>query len=163
MGSFQDMRQLQFISQSPEDTKNLGFVIGNYSNPGDVVLLSGDLGTGKTCLTQGIAEGMGVEGYVRSPTFVLVTIHQGSMPLYHMDLYRMDSSAEVLELGIDEYLYGDGLSAVEWADKAIEVFPEPYLLIQLSHIDETSRTIKITPVGSRYDNMINEIQNRLQI
>lgn len=163
MGSFQTMSELQFISQSPEHTRNLGFVIGNYSNPGDVVLLSGDLGTGKTCLTQGIAEGMGVEGYVRSPTFVLVTIHQGSMPLYHMDLYRMDSSAEVLELGIDEYLYGDGLSAVEWADKAIEVFPEPYLLIQLSHIDETSRTIKITPVGSRYDNMINEIQNRLQI
>ena len=106
------MSELQFVSKSPEHTRSLGFIIGKYSQPGDVMLLSGDLGTGKTCLTQGIADGMGVEGYVRSPTFVLVTIHQGRIPLYHMDLYRMDSSAEVIDLGIDEYLYGDGLSAV---------------------------------------------------
>ena len=71
------MSELQFVSKSPEHTRSLGFIIGKYSQPGDVVLLSGDLGTGKTCLTQGIADGMGVEGYVRSPTFVLVTIHQG--------------------------------------------------------------------------------------
>ena len=122
------MSELKFVSKSPEHTRSLGFIIGKYSQPGDVVLLSGDLGTGRSCLTQGIADGMGVEGYGRSPTFVLVTIHQGRIPLYHMDLYRMDSSAEVIDLGIDEYLYGDGLSAIEWADKAIEVFPEPYLL-----------------------------------
>ena len=157
------MSELQFVSKSPEHTRSLGFIIGKYSQPGDVVLLSGDLGTGKTCLTQGIADGMGVEGYVRSPTFVLVTIHQGRIPLYHMDLYRMDSSAEVIDLGLDEYLYGDGLSAIEWADKAIEVFPEPYLLIQLSHLDENARDVKVTPLGTRYDDIISRIKDDMII
>ena len=106
-------------------------------------------GAGKTCLTQGIAKGLEVDGYVRSPTFVLVTIHQGRLPLYHIDIYRLDHIAEVLDLGLDEYLAGDGVSVIEWADKAPEAFPDDCLRVTLDPLRErTAACCACMPTGN---------------
>jgi tRNA threonylcarbamoyladenosine biosynthesis protein TsaE len=106
-------------SRSAEDTLALGEKIGRHLKAGDTLLLFGDLGAGKTTLTQGIARGLGVakEEYVRSPTFTLVNQYQGRYPVYHIDLYRIGSARELEDLGIDEVLAGDGVAIVEWAEK----------------------------------------------
>jgi len=124
---------LRIESDSAEFTQSLGKIIGEQASAGDVFLLTGELGAGKTCLTQGIALGLGVEGYVRSPTFVLMTRHHGRLTLNHVDLYRMDSAAEAWDLGIDEQLFGEGVCVIEWADRASEIFPENCLWIDLEY------------------------------
>jgi tRNA threonylcarbamoyladenosine biosynthesis protein TsaE len=124
----------QIISNSPEDTQRLGKRLGELAQVGDVFLLVGRLGTGKTCLTQGIARGLGIEGGATSPSFVIVKEYYGRLPLYHIDLYRLDQTEEVLELGLDEYLYGNGICVVEWAEKGLNVLPQEYLLIKLEHL-----------------------------
>ena len=126
--------QIRIRTSSPEETQRLGRAIGEQARAGDVYLLSGPLGAGKTCLTQGIAWGLGVEGYARSPTFVLMTRHQGRLTLYHLDLYRIDHAQEAWDLGLEEQLYGDGVCAVEWADRAEEVFPQDSLWIALDYV-----------------------------
>jgi len=137
---------LQIVSNSSEFTQNLGRIIGEQASAGDVVLLTGELGAGKTCLTQGIALGLGVEGYVRSPTFVLMTRHHGRLTLHHVDLYRMASAAEAWDLGLDEQLFGEGVCVIEWADRAAEIFPEDCLWIELDYgPDPESRQITLEP------------------
>lgn len=133
-------------SPGPDFTKSLGRTIGEHASAGDVYLLTGPLGGGKTCLTQGIALGLGVEGYVRSPTFVLMTRHQGRLTLHHLDLYRMGSAAEAWDLGLDEQLFGDGVCVIEWADRAPEIFPEDCLWIDLDYgQDPDYRNIILEP------------------
>ena len=153
---------MQLESSSPRQTSRIGALLGRYAEPGDVFLLCGELGSGKTCLTQGIALGLGVEEDVRSPTFVLATIHQGRIPLYHIDLYRLDRVAEVLDLGLEEYLAGDGISVIEWADKALEVFPQPYLMVSLTYEGEKSRIIQMEPMGERYDRLVQRVRETME-
>jgi tRNA threonylcarbamoyladenosine biosynthesis protein TsaE len=137
---------LRIESSSSEATKKLGETIGQNASAGDVILLTGELGAGKTCLTQGIALGLGVEGYVRSPTFVLMTRHHGRLALHHVDLYRMGSPAEAWDLGLDEQLFGEGVCVIEWADRASEIFPEDCLWIDLDYgSDPESRQITLEP------------------
>lgn len=137
---------LQIQSPGPEFTQDLGRIIGKHASTGDVFLLTGPLGAGKTCLTQGIALGLGVEGYVRSPTFVLMTRHQGRLTLHHVDLYRMGSPAEAWDLGLDEQLFGEGVCVIEWADRATEIFPEDCLWIDLDYGQKPeSRDITLEP------------------
>lgn len=136
-------------------------MLGRYAEPGDVFLLCGELGSGKTCLAQGIALGLGVEDHVRSPTFVLATIHQGRIPLYHIDLYRLDRVEEVLDLGLEEYLSSEGVSVVEWADKAMEILPLPYLLVNLAYQGEMSRIIQLEARGERYDRLVQRVRDAL--
>ena len=155
------MTPLVLKSHSARETARIGRVLGQFAEPGDVFLLSGDLGTGKTCLTQGIAKGLGIDEYVRSPTFVLVTIHHGKLPLYHIDIYRLDEVAEVVDLGLEEYLAGDGVSVIEWASKALEVFPQPYMLVTLTYEGETERTIQMEPRGERYERLLAQVEKRL--
>jgi len=100
------MNCLELISHNPEQTQKFGVSIGEVALPGDIFLLVGGLGVGKTCLTQGIAWGLGIKEYAVSPSFVLVRELYGRLPLYHIDLYRLDRIEEILELGLDEYLYG---------------------------------------------------------
>lgn len=109
----------QFQTHSPNDTLSLGKKIGQHLQSGDIVFLYGDLGAGKTTLTQGIAQGLGVAGdeYVRSPTFTLVNQYRGKLPVFHIDLYRIDSSQELEDLGLEEVFAGEGVSIVEWAEK----------------------------------------------
>ena len=108
-------------------------------------MLTGPLGAGKTCLTQGIARGLGVEGYVRSPTFVLMTRHHGRLTLHHVDLYRINGAEAAWELGLDEQLSGGGVCVVEWADRAAELFPDSSLWIDLAYCgDENRRTLSFS-------------------
>ena len=110
---------LQFETHSPNDTLSLGEKIGRHLEAGDIVLLFGDLGAGKTTLTQGIARGLGVakEEYVRSPSFTLVNEYPGKVPVFHIDLYRIASSQELEDLGLEEVFSSEGVSIVEWAEK----------------------------------------------
>ena len=110
---------LSFETHSPKDTLEFGEKIGQHLRTGDKVFLFGDLGAGKTTLTQGIARGLGVSSkeYVRSPSFTLVNEYRGNIPIYHVDLYRIDSLGELENLGLEEILTGPGISVVEWAEK----------------------------------------------
>ena len=113
--------------------------------PGDIFLLIGELGAGKTCLTQGILNGLGSDNIARSPTFVMIAEHLGGrLPLYHMDLYRIVCTDDLTELGLDEYLYGDGLSVVEWADRVPEAFPKSHLEVRINVLSESEREFTIS-------------------
>ena len=155
------MTPLVLRSHSARETARIGSALGQYAEAGDVFLLSGELGAGKTCLTQGVAKGLGVDGYVRSPTFVLVSVHQGRLPLYHIDIYRLDEVAEVVDLGLEEYLAGDGVSVIEWASKALEVFPQPYMLVTLTYEGENERLIQLEAMGERYESLLSQVEKRL--
>ncbi|MDA0265086.1 MAG: tRNA (adenosine(37)-N6)-threonylcarbamoyltransferase complex ATPase subunit type 1 TsaE [Chloroflexi bacterium] len=149
---------LHIVSPGPEITQSLGRTIGEQASAGDVILLTGPLGAGKTCLTQGIALGLGVEGYVRSPTFVLMTRHKGRLTLHHVDLYRMGSPAEAWDLGLDEQLLGEGLCVIEWADRAWEIFPEDCLQIDLDYgADAEQRTITVETGVERSDSRFRDL------
>ena len=121
-------------TDTAEETRRVGELIGQEAAPGDVYLLTGPLGAGKTCLTQGIARGLGVPGYARSPTFVLVTRYRGRLTIHHADLYRIDHPAEAWDLGLEDIMSsGEEALIVEWADRAAEIFPEHALWIDLDY------------------------------
>ena len=148
---------MNIISQSPEETQTFGKELGRLAQPGDLFLLVGSLGTGKTCLTQGIAWGLGIEGYATSPSFVVINQYGGRLLLYHIDLYRLDTVEEVIELGLEDYLYGGGVCVVEWAEKALAVLPRQHLLIEMSFLSETSRSIALRPSGDRYSDLLSQL------
>jgi len=142
---------IRILSSDPEETQGVGRVIGERAQAGDIYLLTGPLGAGKTCLTQGIALGLGVSGYVRSPTFVIMSQYQARLTLYHVDLYRIGGPLEGWDLGLDEQLFGDGVCVVEWADRAAELFPEEALWIALDHgRGENQRTVSFGKAPERY-------------
>lgn len=123
--------------ESEEDTRKLGLAIAEAAEPGDVVALIGDLGTGKTALTRYIAEGLGVTNTISSPTFTIVKEYKsGKMPLYHFDVYRLGDSEEFLDIGAEEYLYGDGICVIEWADIVDDVLPEKTVTINIEYGDK---------------------------
>ena len=142
---------------SPAETQELGKTLGQMARAGDLFLLKGELGAGKTCLVQGIAQGLNITEPVRSPTFVLATEHLGRLNLYHIDLYRLDDTLEVDDLGLEDYFEGEGLCAVEWADKAMASFPAEHLLIEFETIGQESRRILLKPVGDRYVSRIRDL------
>lgn len=112
-------------SYSAEDTTELGHKLGENAKPGDVYTLIGDLGVGKTVLTQGIAEGLGIDEPICSPTFTIVQVYEeGKMPFYHFDVYRIGDIEEMDEIGYEDYFYGDGLTMIEWANLIEEILPE---------------------------------------
>ncbi|MFC1979641.1 tRNA (adenosine(37)-N6)-threonylcarbamoyltransferase complex ATPase subunit type 1 TsaE [Chloroflexota bacterium] len=145
-----DAKCPELISHSPDQTRKFGSRIGELALPGDIFLLSGRLGAGKTCLTQGIAWGLGIKEYALSPSFVIVRELHGRLPLYHIDLYRLDHIEEIAELGLDDYLYGNGVCVVEWAEKGLSVLPVEHLLIEISYISDTERSFQLKPGGERY-------------
>ncbi len=144
------MSHLELVSHSPEQTQTLGRHIGELALPGDVFLLVGDLGAGKTCLTQGIAWGLGIKEYALSPSFVIMRELYGRLPLYHVDLYRLDRVEESMELGLDEYFYGRGVCVVEWAEKALSILPTEHLLIKIDYLSDTERSFHLKANGKRY-------------
>lgn len=153
------MRFLELISHSPEQTQDIGSRIGRLAQPGDVYLLSGNLGAGKTCLTQGIAWGLGIEEYATSPSFVLVRELHGRLPLYHIDLFRLDNIAEVSDLGLDDYLYSKGVCVIEWAEKGTSILPAEHLLVEISYISDTERRLQFKPSGKRYEKMLDQLKD----
>ena len=138
------------ILASHEDTLNLGKKIGDVLKPGDILLLVGDLGAGKTTFTQGLAEGLGVDEFVNSPTFVIINEYfSGHLPLYHMDLYRLEDEAQLYDLGVEEYFFGNGVSVVEWPEIALSLLPKAYT--RLTFLREgQGREVKITTRGNDY-------------
>ncbi len=150
-------------SHSPEQTRLLGSYLGKLAQRGDLFLLVGDLGTGKTCLVQGMAYGLDIKEYAFSPSFVIIREYHGRLPLFHIDFYRIDHIEEIASLGLEEYLYGDGICVVEWAEKGIRVLPQDSLLIQLSYIPnrEIQRSIVLKPEGQRYLELIKELESNL--
>lgn len=152
------MSSLEIISNSTEQTRKLGMKLGKLMAPGDIILLVGKLGAGKTCLTQGIARGMGIKEYTTSPTFVLVREYPGKLPLYHIDLYRLDRIEEVAQLGLDDYIYGKGVCVVEWAEKGLSVLPDEHLLIEIQTVSSTKRKLSFVPLGKRYMEMLSKLK-----
>jgi tRNA threonylcarbamoyladenosine biosynthesis protein TsaE len=121
----------RWISRSPEDTFRLAADLARELRPGDVLALYGELGSGKTTLVQGLARALGIERPVNSPTFTLINEYRGTCPLFHIDLYRVRDPGEALDLGLDEYLYGNGITAIEWAERIAELLPPGTLHIRL--------------------------------
>lgn len=163
LGAFQisgmhiGLTPLKLISHSPEQTQSLGSRLGELAQAGDIFLLIGNLGSGKTCLTQGIAWGLGVKEYAFSPSFVIIREYHGRLTLYHIDFYRLDRIEEILDLGLDEYLYGNGVCVVEWAEKGMAALPQENLTIELSYISEMERSILLEPSGERYSELLKSL------
>ena len=144
------------ISNSEKETKKIGEALARLLKPGDNIALTGNLGSGKTTFTKGIARGLGVENpeYVNSPSFVLVREYKGRSNLYHFDLYRLDSLEEIEYIGINEYLDGDGVVVIEWAQKMGKLMPVDYMQVEIDMIDEKKRRFIFKPYGKRYSNII---------
>ena len=153
------VKYLEILSSSTEQTRRVGIRLGKLAAADDVILLVGALGAGKTCFTQGIALGLGIHEYTASPSFVLIREYQGKLPLYHIDLYRLDRIEEVAQLGLDDYLYGKGVSVVEWADKGLSILPEEHLLIEMQIVSSTKRKLSFVPLGKRYVQMLSKLKN----
>ena len=130
-------RNESFKTESPEETQALGEKLGQTLKQGDVIALIGDLGTGKTCLTQGIARGVGIapDEIVSSPSYILINEYNGTVPIYHIDLYRLENSEEIAELGLSEYVEGDGICIIEWAERMAEVLPDSCIKIHITLAD----------------------------
>ena len=156
------MSENHYNSSSPEATRKLGELIGKSARPGDTILLVGNLGSGKTCLTQGIARGLDISSKVVSPTFVLVREYAGRLPLYHIDLYRLDNITEIADLGLDQYLDGDGLCVIEWAEKGRPVLPGENLQISITYISEKERELTFKPSGKRYQELLNTVNGKFK-
>ena len=156
---------LALTSESPEQTREIGSHFGQVVRVGDLVLLHGDLGAGKTTFTQGLARGLGVEEYVQSPTFTLVNEHDGTLlRLYHLDLYRLAGEADLESFGFEQYLAPvDGVALVEWPERAAAVLPEEYLLVQLAPVGVDARriTIEAVPREGMYAQRLDALRDRL--
>jgi tRNA threonylcarbamoyladenosine biosynthesis protein TsaE len=154
-----DEHTLDLISHSADQTRRFGARLGALLQAGDLICLEGNLGAGKTCLAQGVGTGMGIAEPVTSPSFTLVAEYEPSLqalPLYHIDLYRLDAPVdEALGFGLDDYLLGDGVCLVEWADRIRSVLPPERLWITLRHLDPPSkRSIVMEATGRRYDDLL---------
>lgn len=137
------------ISRNPEETFQLGVAWGRTAPPGLVIGLIGDLGSGKTQLVKGIAHGMAFVGRVTSPTFTLVQIYEGGrMPVYHLDLYRLNSETEILAAGLDEFLRPKGLTVIEWMDRWPNAQPEKFRRVTLETTSESERRIHHEDLGN---------------
>lgn len=144
-----------FSVNSVEQTTNLGINIGKLLNPGDIICLTGDLGTGKTHITKGIAQGLGIDEYITSPTFTIVNEYDsGRLKLYHFDVYRVSDPDEIYAIGFDDYIFSDGVSIIEWANYIEEILPKDYLHILIEKdLDkgENFRKITLSAYGKKYD------------
>lgn len=172
---------LDIISHSSAQTQRLGMRLGELLHGGELILLDGQLGTGKTTFTQGLARGMGITEIVSSPTFTLLKEYQGQPvpimesgqntlpsqpssqqhigpPLYHFDLYRLEDPEEIIDLGFEDYFYSSGSCVIEWADKADLLWPEEHLRIRLKMMSETKRGLVLTATGLRYRELLQQFQ-----
>jgi tRNA threonylcarbamoyladenosine biosynthesis protein TsaE len=141
-------------THSPEETQNIGRTLGAQARAGHVFLLDGELGAGKTCLTQGVLWGLGGNEYARSPSYVLVSQYQARMTMYHIDLYRLGRPGDAMDLGLDEYLDGDGLAVVEWADRVPGLFQADHLSIRFERLGEADRRLTLSATTPGYADLL---------
>jgi tRNA threonylcarbamoyladenosine biosynthesis protein TsaE len=139
--------------KNEKETRAFGLALAKELKPGAIIGLVGDLGTGKTTLTQYIAEGLGILEPIQSPTFTIIREHRsGRLPLFHFDVYRLESSEDMFELGFEDYFFGEGVTIVEWADKVADLMPEDTLWIHLDYLQTSN-------VGENMDYEIDESEN----
>lgn len=148
----------RILSKSAQQTRQLGQKLGQLLQPGDLLCLQGDLGAGKTTLTQGIAEGWGSADSVSSPTFVMVNLYRAAdgTPLYHMDAYRIESLPEAAQIGLDDML-SEGALILEWPERIEALLPKERIWMNLTHQSETEREITIAASGERYELLIKHL------
>ena len=175
--SHDETERLDIVSHSSEQTQRLGMQLGKLLRGGELLLLDGQLGMGKTTFTQGLALGMGITATISSPTFTLLKEYPGrTVPtaqdkgvtrekrgpaLYHFDLYRLDDPEEIFELGFEDYFYAQGVCVVEWADKAEQVWPVERLRIQMKMLSETERGLLFLATGTRYNELLRQFQEHI--
>lgn len=154
----------KYQSHSPEETRQLGYRLGKIISEGLVIALEGDLGAGKTLFVKGLAAGLGAVEPVTSPTFTLINLYEGRLPLAHFDVYRLPTPDAIEELGYDEFFYGDGVTAVEWSDIIEDYLPEEYLLVQFQRGNEAEqgeRLITFTAYGQDAERLLKELDENV--
>ena len=156
------MDNFTVLTHSPEQTRRLGEIMSTLAEGGDIYLLSGNLGTGKTHLVQGIAFGLGVKEYACSPSFMIAREYHGRLNLYHLDLYRLDHIEEIIDLGMEEYFRSDSVCAIEWADKGSGALPGDNLTIQLEHMGNDKRRLTFIPQGSHHKEKIKHLKKLIE-
>jgi len=139
---------LKIITKSPKETKDLGFKIGKILKKRDVLILVGELGSGKTTFVQGVAKGLKVSDCVCSPSFTIVNEYQKKTPLYHIDLYRLEKEEEIISVGIEEYLYGEGITVIEWGERVKDLISN-FVEINFSFVKENIRSLEFTLYGEK--------------
>jgi tRNA threonylcarbamoyladenosine biosynthesis protein TsaE len=151
---------LKLVSNSVDETFQIGHKLGKLLVRGNILCLSGDLGAGKTAFTKGIGKGLEIQEYVTSPTYTIINEYEGRIPLYHFDVYRLESAEEMFELGYEEYFYGDGAVVLEWADNVKEIIPNERLWITiLKTNNDNSREIILEPTGEPYCDIVKELDS----
>lgn len=149
---------LHILTHSREQTMAVGAALARLVRAGDVIVLRGNLGAGKTTLTQGIGRGLAIREPIISPTFTLLREYEsGRLPLYHVDAYRLAGPAEAYTFGLDEYLYGDGVTVIEWGERVEALLPDERLEIDLAYLDADEREITLSAHGESYADMIDAL------
>jgi tRNA threonylcarbamoyladenosine biosynthesis protein TsaE len=159
----QSPHELDFISHSVAQTIRVGQRLGELLRAGDLILLLGDFGSGKTHLTKGIAQGLGSIDLVNSPSFVMINEYRAGpahahMPIYHADLYRIEDPGELVGIGLEEAWSGGGVCLIEWAERAQGWLPQDHLAIQLRYLSDTKRVLRFAPHGRRYEELVGEFK-----
>lgn len=155
--------KIRLVSTSPDDTLKIGRIIAGCLSKGDIICLFGDLGSGKTVLTKGIARGLGIKvEEIISPTFVLIQRHlQSKFPVYHFDLYRMNAPKEIINLGYEEYFFGDGVSVIEWAERLKYLLPKDCLRVKLQVKGKDKRLLEFSASGARHKELLRLIKGKI--
>ncbi len=150
-----------FQTSNTSETIRMGKRLGRLLQPGDVVALVGELGTGKTQFIKGMAEGVGIEKaiYVSSPSFTFINEYPGKIPFYHVDLYRLESEKEAEGLGLEEYIRGDGITAIEWGDRIPSLLPEELVWVKIHYTGKNTRSIEIISKGNRYEQLMRKMSD----
>ncbi len=159
VASIFDQHTLDFISHSEAQTRRLAARLGGLLAGGEIIALQGELGTGKTRWVQGVGQGLGVGQQVTSPTFTLANEYPGRLPLYHIDLYRINQASEALAFGLEDYLYGNGVCLIEWAERIVEVLPPDRLWITFHYLNDTKRRITMQAAGDPYQQLLRQFQH----
>lgn len=134
---------MTFVTHSAEETIQLGKKIGSLLQPGAIIAMEGNLAAGKTTITKGIAKSLGIEETITSPTFTLISEYAGKMPLYHMDVYRLDSCEDFINLGVEDLMYGNGVSIIEWSERVREELPKSTITLRLEIREDGGRDITL--------------------
>jgi tRNA threonylcarbamoyladenosine biosynthesis protein TsaE len=159
----QPPQALDCVSHSPAQTARIGQRLGELLRAGDLIMLMGEFGAGKTQMVKGMVAGLGSDDLVNSPSFVLVNEYRAGvayqrMPIYHVDLYRIEDAREAAEIGLEELAGDDGVCIIEWAERAQQWLPAEHLAVQLAYLSETKRTLRFAPHGVRYEAIVEELK-----
>ena len=151
---------LDIVSHSAAQTQRFGARLGELAHAGDLICLEGDLGSGKTCFVQGLGRGLGIPAAIHSPTFILANEHRGGrLPLFHLDVYRMSGVEEAIGIGLDDYISGEGVCVIEWAEKIRHVLPMDWMWVAFRHVDTNKRGLLMEARGARYHKLLDEFRS----